>query len=105
MLIHTLTTDLRVIMLSEKSQFQKVTYCASPLMQPFQNNSINRHAKQINVCQRLGMGAGYRFDHKGGGGSMRELCGGMTWRKLGEGYTGFLCTVFPTSCDSLIILK
>lgn len=73
--------DPRVIMLNEKSQFQTIICCTIPLTH-FQNDSINRHAKQISGCQTLGMGTGCRCDYKGGRGSMRELCGGITWRKL-----------------------
>ena len=43
------------IMLNERSQSQKATYCTIPLILNVQNRQIYRDRKYISGCQRLGV--------------------------------------------------
>ena len=54
-LIHaTIQVNLKNIMLCERSQSQKTTYCMFPYICNVQNKEIHRESKSIGGCQELG---------------------------------------------------
>lgn len=48
--------NIKNVMLKEKSQIHKCTYCMAPFVCHLQKRQIYRDGKQISVCLRLGMG-------------------------------------------------
>ena len=58
-LIYSTTwANLKNIMLNERSQAQKATYCMIPFIQSVQKRHIYRDREKINVCPGLWGGGG-----------------------------------------------
>ena len=70
-LIHATTwTNLENIMLSERSQSQRTSYCMIPFIENTQNRQIHRDKKQSSGCQQL-VGEGYNHSDVMGGFPLR----------------------------------